>query len=124
MIPEKEMEMVFDEEALLDRLMGDRDLAREVLHAFLVDLPRQMEVLRGALGRSDAEAVRQQAHTLKGASANIGASILNDISLRMEIEANIGADLEKMTQLLKELETACGEFKTTLLRSGWVDKSG
>ncbi len=106
--------MVFDQAAFLDRVSGDKELAREVLQLFLEDFPRQIEVLREALARSEAELVRRQAHTIKGASGNIGALALQGIALRFEKAADGEAE-----GLVREMEEAFMELKETLKRLGW-----
>ena len=106
--------MVFDEAAFLDHVSGDKELAREVLQLFLEDFPRQIEVLREALARSEAELVRRQAHTIKGASGNIGALALQGIALRFEKAADGEAE-----GLVKKMEEAFMELRETLKRLGW-----
>ena len=47
---------IFDEAALIDRLMGDRDLAREIVTCFLEETPRQLAALAARLGAGDIPA--------------------------------------------------------------------
>src|SRR5450756_280976 len=64
---------VFDEAVLLHLLGGDRESAAEITAEFLKDAPLQAAALHEALAAGDAALARRQAHTLKGASANVGA---------------------------------------------------
>ncbi len=64
-------------DAALERLDGDTELYEEVVAVFLEDTPKQIEILRGALREGDLELARRQAHSLKSASAGIGAESLS-----------------------------------------------
>jgi len=96
-------EPVFDEAVLLNLLGGDRESAAEIAEEFLADVPRQVEALRAALAAGDAAQARMQAHTLKGASANVGAGALRAVSYRAETAAAEG-DLELLGELMPEIQ--------------------
>ena len=83
---------VFDQAGLMARLMDDEDLAREVIECFLIDTPKQIAALRVYLETGDAPSVRRQAHTLSGASANVGGEALRAVAIEMEMAAK-GLDL-------------------------------
>jgi PAS domain S-box-containing protein len=55
---------VFDADSLLRRLMGDRQLAGDLLNGFLDEAPWQLIHLHEQLDAADASAVRLQAHAL------------------------------------------------------------
>ena len=57
---------VFNEKDLLERLMGDRELAGVVLEGFLEDAPSQLSKLGKSIDEADLPEIRLQAHTLKG----------------------------------------------------------
>src|ERR1051326_504047 len=69
-------ETVFDETALLNRLMGDRDIARTVVGSFLEDIPRQLAALGARLAARDAAGAMLHAHRIKGAAANLTTGAL------------------------------------------------
>jgi len=79
-----EKRTIFDKEGALKRLMGDEDLVAEILTAYLGDMPGQLSSLETALENKDMEAVRRIGHTVKGASANIGAIKVSDIAFAVE----------------------------------------
>ena len=81
---------VFDEDVLLKLLSGDRGAVAEIMGEFLVDVPRQIEALRLALAAGDLRLVRRQAHTVKGAAANVGAEALRAAAYRLERVADDG----------------------------------
>jgi HPt (histidine-containing phosphotransfer) domain-containing protein len=81
---------VFDQAGLLARLMDDKDLAQEVIACFLLDTPKQIAALCVYLETGDAPSVRRQAHTLSGASANVGGEALRAVAIEMETAAKAG----------------------------------
>ena len=94
---------VFDRASLLNRLMGDEELARTVLEGFLEDLPRQISELEGLLVAGDVIDSQNRAHTIKGAAASVGGEALRMTATAMEQMARDG-DLENMRRLLPELK--------------------
>lgn len=75
----------------------------EVISVFMKDAPVQLGQLRQALNDNDAERVRQQAHRIKGASANIGAQALSDLAFEIET-AGKDAKLDVALPLVGKLE--------------------
>lgn len=81
-------------EVILDRRMldemralqveGESDVLAEVIRAYLSSASPRFAIIRSAIEEGDAENVRLQAHTLKGASHLIGASHLGGLCRRME----------------------------------------
>ena len=93
------------------RLMDDEDLARTVAECFLEDIPRQIEALRGFLDAGDAPGAECQAHTIKGAAANVGGERLREVAFEMEKAGKAGdldvvkgrmADFDMQFDALKE----------------------
>ena len=75
---------VFDQPALLARLMGDEDLVKEIIAGFLADMPRQIHVLEKLIDQGDARMAGGQAHSIKGAAANAGGLALSAAATDME----------------------------------------
>lgn len=94
----------FDRPGFLTRLMGDEDLARELLAEFQQDCQAQLAALGDALARGDTELVRRQAHSIKGAAANTGALRVTEVAFLIE-QAAKAADLPRCASLQPELET-------------------
>ena len=94
---------VFDKAGMMARLMDDEDLARKVVEGFLKDIPKQIEALKACLEAGDAARAERQAHTIKGASANVGGEALRAVAFEMEKAAKAG-DLGSVTARLPELE--------------------
>jgi CheY-like chemotaxis protein/HPt (histidine-containing phosphotransfer) domain-containing protein len=110
---------VFDWEAVLGRLMGDRQLAGIVLNGFVQDLPSQLDKLRRCLKEGDISGIRSQIHTLKGASATAAAERLHAIALAMDAAEKAG-QLSRCGELLPRAIDEFERFKVTLERDGWV----
>ena len=110
-------EMVFDETVLLGLLDGDREAVADILADFLGDAPRLIAALREAVETGDHSNVRQQAHTLKGASANVGAQALRLISAQLEESAAAGR-LENARGLALGIEQSFTRFAETLQARG------
>ncbi len=94
---------VFDQAGMQARLMDDREFAREVVSAFLEDFPLQLAELQQRLDSGDALRVGRQAHTLKGAVANVGGEALRALALEMEQEGAAG-NLEAVRDRLPQLD--------------------
>ncbi len=107
------LEDVFDRTSLLDRLMGDEELANEILSEFLEDVPRKFTALQEALDNGDAPSVELQAHTLKGASANVGAVALQEMAHHIEV----AGDLETVKACMPELEAQFDRLKEAMNRT-------
>ncbi len=104
---------VFDKAGMLARLMDDEKLAGEIIHAFLEDIPKQIEALRGYLRKADAVSVERQAHTIKGASASLGGEVLRVTALEMEKAAKTG-DLAAVTVRMVRLEADFARLKEAM----------
>jgi len=68
----------------------DIDFQREVIVDFLSQLDARLEDIGAAVASRDAATIRRTAHTLKGASASLGASALAESSARLESFARAG----------------------------------
>jgi PAS domain S-box-containing protein len=95
--------LVFDREDLMRRMMDDEDLAHIIIAGFIEDIPHQIQALKEYLQAGSASDVQRQAHTIKGASANIGATALRMIAAEMEKNGKSG-DLPAIQQHISELE--------------------
>jgi len=107
--------VVFDQEAMLKRLMGDEVLAQTVIEGFLQDIPQQIQELKGLLADEDAAAAELQAHTIKGAAANVGGECLRAVALQME-KAGRAGDLAAMRERMNELEAQFTRLKEAMVR--------
>ena len=110
-------EAVMNREESLERTGGDAVLLGELAEVFLADLPVKMAALELAIAADDADGVRGEAHSLKGAVSTFGAEPARLAALALEergkagqldgVEAELGrlrAELERLVEALGELQ--------------------
>lgn len=95
----------FDRDALLERVMGDEEVLRDVVQTFVEDAQREISLLEEAIAKGDLSLARRQAHSLKGAAANVGALTLQDVAFQAE-QAGEACDLERMASLVPKIREA------------------
>jgi len=108
---------VFDEAVLLGLLGGDREAVAEITAEFLKDAPLQVAAFHQAVVAGDAALARRQAHTLKGASANVGAEALRAVAHRTEL-ACADESLQKAAALAEALDTELTRLQEELAQKG------
>jgi HPt (histidine-containing phosphotransfer) domain-containing protein len=106
---------VFDKAGMLARLSNDEEVARTIAECFLDDIPRQIEVLRGCLEARDAAGVARQAHTIKGASSNVGGEALRALSFELE-QAGKAGDLDAVKARMPELDAQFDRLRAAMLK--------
>ena len=62
-----------DVAAFTRRLLGDQELAEQIIGEFLKDLPAKMEAIERAIHDGDMRELQQRAHKLKGTAGNVSA---------------------------------------------------
>jgi two-component system sensor histidine kinase/response regulator len=110
---------VFNEAALLRRLIGDRQLAGVILKGFLADVPSRLNSLRQRIEAADGPGAQSQAHTLKGSAATVSAEGLQALAQAME-RAGTAGQLDRCGELLPRAVDEFERFKSTLESAGWV----
>ncbi len=99
------------------RFGGDKDFFREILGEFLENAPKQMEILAEGVHKGDAHMVEREAHSIKGAAKNVGATRIADLSFVLEQSGRKG-DLahakDTLDKLKAELETLDQYVKRSL----------
>jgi len=106
---------VIDLALALQRLDGDRDLLAELVHLFADDWPKTSAEINAALVANDARLLERCAHSLKAASANLGADGLSSRLLELERLARdsnlVGASVQweavrkEVAEIIDELES-------------------
>jgi PAS domain S-box-containing protein len=117
--PKERVKAIFNEEALLRRMMGNRQLAGMILKGFLEDIPTQLNNLRARLAEADAPGARSEAQALTGAAAKVSAEGLHVIALAIE-RAGTAGQLGNCGDLVPRAVEEFERFKSTLARAGWV----
>src|SRR6185436_14642247 len=67
----------------LQRSSG-REVVSPVIESYVTEAPRRLAALRGAVARGDHEEIALVAHTLKGASAQLGVARAAAVSRELE----------------------------------------
>ena len=86
----EENKAVFDEEELLARLMGDRELGQAVIFGFLEDIPQQIDTLKHRLGEGDAPLVSRQHTRSKARRQPSVPQALREVAYTMEQAGKAG----------------------------------
>ena len=76
---------VLNWDRLNDVTEGDSAFARELIGVYVRDSATLIDELESALACMDVDSVTKAAHTLKGASASIGADELSGIAASLEM---------------------------------------
>lgn len=92
---------------------GDDSFLRDLIQIFLADAPARLAELEEGLAQADARRVTRAAHTLKGSSANFGASGLQAVSEKIELLGRQGT-LAEVPPLLVALKVEFAAVRTAL----------
>ncbi len=89
----------------LEEFEGNREVLRGLLERCLENVRAQLDTIREALGRADAEILRREAHAIKGGAANLAAAELSSAAAELEKTARSGSLGEALGEVTR-LETA------------------
>ncbi len=101
---------VFDSAGTLARLMDDAELVKTVVNAFLDDIPHKLEDMDRYLNEGAMKDAERNAHTIKGASANVGAERLRFAAFETEKAAKKG-DMEAVRAHMAVMNTEFEVFR-------------
>jgi HPt (histidine-containing phosphotransfer) domain-containing protein len=85
----------------------------ELIHLFLSDTPGRLAAMRKAAGQGDAREVEEEAHRLKGASANMALEQVRSAAIALEQAARTNA-VPEMLRELDRLDRAFERARTCL----------
>jgi PAS domain S-box-containing protein len=102
-----------DAAAVLERVEGDRGLLEELTRLFAAECSQNMRGIQQALEARDARRVELLAHTIKGASANLGASRLPLLAGELENQARSG-NVANAAELVRRLNAEVERFLSEL----------
>ena len=91
-----------DFDSALERAMGSKDFLNKMIHEFLKSLPKQIESFRGQIEQGQWDTLRKDAHSMKGASANLGMGGLSAAASYLE-QIGRGGELAEADQALGDL---------------------
>ena len=107
---EETLLLVYDKSDLLERLGNKNELVGRFIGMFIKNVTGYMELLKSAIASRDQEQTRVQAHTIKGAAANISAKRMQRTAAAMEDHAK-NARMDEVATLLPQLNDEFIEFK-------------
>ena len=90
-------------ERALEEFEGDEAFLMEVLEGFIENVRSQIRTILQAVSDGDAEAVRKEAHSIKGGAANLTANELSATAFELEKIGESGV-LDKGAEILERLE--------------------
>lgn len=93
--------------------MGDAVLAKGLVETFVASIGKCLRDLEAGLAGGDQELLRRAAHTVVGASANLGAARLEAVAIQVEAAAKRG-DLAAVRDLLPSLQKRFASASSTL----------
>jgi PAS domain S-box-containing protein len=76
---------IFGRDQAISRMMMTEDEFDELLSLFLEQLPQQVQNITVAINQTDALALQQSAHDLKGVAATLGVERVSQEALKLEI---------------------------------------
>ena len=95
---------VWSPAAMVERLGGDEELARQLITLFLGEYPKLMDNLRQSVSGGQSDAIRRAAHAAKGCIANfVEAGGPQATAFRIEQLGTSGA-LNEIPHLVSQLE--------------------
>ncbi len=101
---------VFNRQALLDRLMGDREMVTQIIDSFIDSTSQIIKDTSLAVQTGDTEQCKMLGHSLKGAAANVGAEALSQIAYAIE-KAGREHHLDDASEMLSDLSREFERFK-------------
>jgi HPt (histidine-containing phosphotransfer) domain-containing protein len=98
---------------LRDLVGGDPAFVRELVSAFLEDVPARMAEIRSGVESADAVLVQRAAHTLKGNGATFGALLFAEACRNLEETAKSGS-VEDAAPMTLEIERTWAHARPAL----------
>jgi len=102
-VPQGSSAAVFDQQAVLERVDGDKELLQEIVDLFLAEAPELLSTIRESIACRDSITLEHAAHSLKGTVSSLGAGAAREAALRLEIVGR-SRDLQNAEVARVELE--------------------
>ena len=91
----EELSILIDREGALNRMGGDEELYMDLIKLFIDNAPEQITQLKEAIEAMDMDLAKRSAHSLKGASANVGFVTVQQAALQAEA-LSVNKEWEKL----------------------------
>ena len=103
-----------DKDALYDLVDQDPEFLESLVDTFIADCARYMSAIQTAVEEEDALTLREEAHGLKGAVANLQAASTEEAARRVE-EAGRASNFDEAQAALEDLEEEVDRLQSVLL---------
>lgn len=90
---------------------GDTEFELELLQVFIADTAAHIMTAKAAASGEDFQALEREAHHIKGASGNVGATAMQALATALEQEAQ-QASIVQVSELIAGLEHYLGQVST------------
>ncbi|NCD24002.1 MAG: Hpt domain-containing protein [Deltaproteobacteria bacterium] len=95
-------------EETLERMSGDKELLVNLFALYQTDAPKKLENIAQSAAETDYVLVGRLAHSLKGASATVGAARMCQLAIALE-QAAKASDSAAVAQKLEAIREACAD---------------
>lgn len=102
-------------EETLERMSGDRELLASLFQLYIDDAPKKLRSIEEFASQGEFYQIERIAHSLKGASATVGAARLCGIAAELEQAAKAGSQ-EQINALRTELTLTCDQTLEAMRR--------
>ncbi|MBU8920222.1 MAG: Hpt domain-containing protein [Bacteroidales bacterium] len=104
---------IYDSSILNECLDGDKEMITEIIEGYFDDMAGRMDEMVVAILSCDAELIHRTGHSIKGASANIGAKEASSVASEIE-KAGKAGNIEKAKTHFEEFKTAFSRLESHL----------
>lgn len=94
---------------------GDAEFELELLQVFVEDTQSHLEAARNAIATNDCKTIEREVHQIKGASANVGAQVMQVLALELEKQAQ-KQELINPTEIISQLEQHLSQVKALMTK--------
>ena len=95
---------ILDVETALARIENDRVLFAQIVEIYIAEAPKHLSEIRTAISSDERKVIERHAHSLKSASANVGAERVRKAASVLEDQAHL-ENLAGIKQLAQQIET-------------------
>jgi signal transduction histidine kinase/CheY-like chemotaxis protein/HPt (histidine-containing phosphotransfer) domain-containing protein len=101
-------------------ICNDEAVIKQVVEMFLKDSPKCLNSLAEAIKSANPKHIKMYAHSMKGASLQIGAKKLGNIALKLE-HAGRDKDMEHVPAMFNELQDEYSKLTLFLSQPNWIE---
>ena len=104
----KKTDRVTDLTGLIEMMGGKKHLIKDIIYAFLKQIPEELDSLNTAVINSDYATIKSTAHTMMSSVLIVGISELSTVLLEIETLGSRSTDIERIKELQKKVISVCG----------------